>query len=113
MNNSEPVFEPGKIDMKTTTIAALRKGYLIIPLAAWALRLLGKIAHRKTQLPIGKETETHKHFLFSFYIVENMECLQTPHGELPLPPRALVIVMPFITHGWSNRTGQTQESHVY
>ena len=101
------------MNMKPNNVSALRKGYLIIPLAPWALRFLGRIAHRKTQLPVGKETDTHKHRLFSFYIVENMECLQTPHGEMPLPPRALVIVMPFITHGWSNRTGQTQGSYVY
>lgn len=99
--------------MKPSTVSALRKGYLIIPLALTVLRFLGWIAHRKTQLPIGKKTETHKHRLFSFYIVENMESLQTPHGELPLPRRALVIVMPFITHGWSNRSGQTQDSYVY
>jgi hypothetical protein len=99
--------------MKSDLIGALRKGYLIVPLAAWMLRFLGIIAYRKTQLAIGKKTETHKHFLFSFYIVENMKCLQTPRGELLLPPRALVIVMPFITHGWSNRVGETQESYVY
>jgi len=88
-------------------------GYLIIPVATWVLRVLGMIAHRKTQLSIGKKTETHKHRWFSFYIVENMDSLQTPRGDLPLPPRALVIVMPFIMHGWSNRTGQAQDSHVY
>ena len=91
----------------------INRGYFIIPLASWALRLLAWMAHRKTQLPVGTKTETHKHRLFSFYIVENMECLQTPRGELPLPSRALVIVMPFITHGWSNRTGQRQDSYVY
>ena len=99
--------------MKSNILVALRKGYLIIPLAPWALRVLGRIAHRKTQLPVGKKTETHKHWLFSFYIVENMESLQTPHGDLPLPLRALVIVMPFITHGWSNRPGRIQQSFVY
>jgi hypothetical protein len=99
--------------MKPNTSSGLRKGYLIIPLAPWVLRFLGRIAHRKTQLPIGKKTETHKHRLFSFYIVENLESLQTPRGELPLPPRALVIVMPFITHGWSNRSGRTEDSYVY
>ena len=91
----------------------IKRGYLVIPLNKRVLSLLGWIAHRKTQLPIGTKTETHKHRLFSFYIIENMESLQTPHGELPLPPRALVIVMPFITHGWSNRTGQKQDSYVY
>jgi hypothetical protein len=91
----------------------LKKGYLTIPIATWMLSFLGRIAHRKTQLPIGKKTETHKHRLFSFYIVENMECLQTRYGNLPLPPRALVIVMPLITHGWSNCAGKTQDSYVY
>jgi hypothetical protein len=99
--------------MKTQTVPAIQKGYLIISLAPWALHFLGKIAHRKTQLPIGRKTETHKHRLFSFYLVENIKLLQTPFGELPLPPRALVIVMPFITHGWSNRSGRTHESYVY
>ncbi len=99
--------------IKPNNVSALRKGYLIIPLAPLVLRFLGRIAHRKTQLAVGKKTETHKHRLFSFYIVENMESLQTPYGELSLPPRALVIVMPFITHGWSNRTGQRQDSYVY
>ena len=92
---------------------ALKRGYLIISLSESMLGIFGKIAHRKTQLDIGKKTETHKHRLFSLYIVENMECLQTPHGELDLPPHALVIVMPFITHGWSNRTGQRHDSYVY
>lgn len=92
---------------------ALQRGYLILPFSRQILNVLGSIAFRKTQLPVGKKTETHKHRLFSFYIVENMECLQTPHGELALPPRALVIVMPLITHGWSNRTGLTQDSYVY
>lgn len=99
--------------MNVSAFAALRLGYLIIPLAPWAMRLLGRIAHRKTQLPIGKKTDTHKHRLFSFYFVENMASLQTPYGDLPLPPRALVIVMPFIMHGWSNFAGQTQHSYVY
>lgn len=99
--------------MQPNTVNALRKGYLIIALAPGALSFLGKIAHRKTPLPIGKKTETHKHRFFSFYIVENMESLQTPHGELALPPHALVIVMPFIMHGWSNRMGRTQDSYVY
>tara|TARA_R110002096_G_scaffold199379_3_gene383296 strand:- start:770 stop:1105 length:336 start_codon:yes stop_codon:yes gene_type:complete len=99
--------------MKAQKANALRKGYLIIPLAPLALRFFDRIAHRKTQLPIGKKTDTHKHRLFSFYIVENMACLQTPYGELPLPRRALVVVMPFITHGWSNHSGQTEGSFVY
>jgi len=94
-------------------IFALKRGYVILPLPKLTLDILGSVAFRKTRLPIGKSTETHKHRLFSFYIVENMECLQTPRGELPLPPRALVIVLPLITHGWSNRTGQWQDSYVY
>lgn len=99
--------------MMKTPWAALKQGYVVIPLSVQMLRLLGRIAYRKTRLPVGRKTETHRHTLFSFYIVENMDSLQTPRGLLPLPPRALVIVMPFIMHGWSNRTGQTQDSYVY
>jgi len=92
---------------------SLKLGYLVIPLAPKALAFLGRIAHRKTQIASGSKTETHFHKLFSFYIVEQMECLQTPRGLLSLPPRALVIVLPFINHGWANLTGNTDESYVY
>lgn len=91
----------------------LKQGYIIVLLSASALSVLGRIAHRKTRMPFGKKTETHKHRWFSFYIVENMDSLETPRGDLRLPRRALVIVMPFIVHGWSNCAGQTQDSYVY
>jgi hypothetical protein len=99
--------------MRTEFMQNLRKGYCIIPLSAGLLRLLGMVSFRKTRISIGKKTETHKHQFFSFYIVANMDKLQTPNGDLPLPERAMVIVFPFVTHGWTNQTGITNESFVF
>lgn len=92
---------------------ALKKGYLIISLSERALKWIGGAAHRKTKITLGSKTETHRHSLFSFYTVENMEALQTAEGKLDLPSRALVIVLPAILHGWSNENGETDESYVY
>lgn len=97
----------------TKMLSNLKKGYLILPLSERALALLGRVAHRKTQIKTGAKTETHTHRLFSFYIVENMEALQTPDGNLELPERALVVVLPKVLHGWTNQAGHTDRSYVY
>ena len=91
----------------------LFRGYCIIPLPQATLQILSRAAHRKTRISISKKTETHTHKLFSFYMVENMNILQTPNGEVQLPQRALVIVLPFALHGWSNESGHTEDCFVY
>ena len=82
--------------MASPFIQNLRRGYCIIPLTLFLLTLLSAISFRETRIASGRKTDTHKHLFFSFYIVSNMEKLQTPTGDLPLPSRALVIVVPFI-----------------
>src|SRR5690242_4670420 len=93
----------------------IRKGSFILPLPHKVLRLLGQIAYRKTQLPVGKQTEKHAHKFFSFYIVDKVQALRTKKTgrDLSLPNRALVIVLPFVEHGWTNRRGRTDDAFVY
>ncbi|MEM1330045.1 MAG: hypothetical protein AAGG07_05755 [Planctomycetota bacterium] len=95
------------------SFSALLRGYLIIPLSERMMNRAAWIAHRKTRVAIGKETSTHHHRLFSFYFADGMKALRTPRGDLPLPPRALVVVFPFVSHGWTNRGGATDESYVH
>jgi hypothetical protein len=92
---------------------SLKQGYLVVPLPERVLKGLGRIAHRKTRVASGKKTETHTHKLFSFYIAEKMKALQTPSGDLELPDRALVVVLPQVLHGWTNEKGETDRSFVY
>jgi hypothetical protein len=99
--------------MASTFLQNLRRGYCIIPLTIFLLTLLSAISFRTTRIAIGRKTDTHTHLFFSFYIVSNMEKLQTPTGDLALPTHALVIVLPFILHGWSNLLGKTSNSFVY
>ncbi len=91
----------------------LVKGYIVISLSDKLLSIVGRIAHRKTRIDISKKTETHIHKWFSFYIAENMYSLQTAKGELFIPPKSLVIVLPFVLHGWSNEKGTSKDCFVY
>jgi hypothetical protein len=69
------------------------------------MSLAGRIAHRKTPLSSGTSTVSHKHKFFSFYFVKGIRFFQGPRGEVLLPERAMVVVLPFAPHAWSNRGG--------
>jgi len=91
----------------------LIKGYIIVSLSENMLYKIEKIAHRKTKIDIQEKTEKHIHKWFSFYIAENMYSLQTFKCELKIPSRSLVIVLPFVMHGWSNKKGTSHNCFVY
>lgn len=89
-----------------------KKGIITIPLSMKIYRILDKISFAKTRVPKGSHTDTHFHRFFSMYLVENMNSLLTKNDEIRLPQRALVIVLPFVNHTWSNKTGLSEECFV-
>jgi hypothetical protein len=99
--------------MFATFFHYLRRGYLLIPLGRTLMSVLDRVAYRKTRLLPGQKTETHRHRWFSFYVVEKMKALQTTGDDLPLPKRAMVIVLPFVLHGWTNQAGTERDTFVY
>ena len=93
---------------------ALKNGYLIVPLSSRLLAFLAQIAYRRTRVPIGEETSAHRHIFFSFYIAEKIRALRRANGaETNLPQRALVIVLPFVSHAWVNIEGTAADSYVH
>ena len=89
------------------TIKALSRGFWIIPLADKLMRCAGRIAYRRTPLGTGESTVCHTHKFFSFYFVKDIPFLRSRRGQVRLPKRAMVIVLPFSLHGWSNEDGLT------
>ena len=89
-----------------------KRGFITIPLSEKAYRFLNKISFAKTRVPKGSYTDTHFHRFFSMYLVQNMHCIKTDRGELVMPKRALVIVLPFVNHTWSNVSGNSEECFV-
>lgn len=92
----------------------LEQGYWIIDLSNSFFSFLGRLAYRRTVVPLGKKTLSHKHMLFSFYLVERLDSLEGPSGRrVDLPEQALVIVLPWISHSWVNFKPKEDVSHVY
>jgi hypothetical protein len=89
-----------------------RKGFITIPLSEKTYNFLSKISFAKTRVPKGAKTDTHKHRFFSAYLVKNMDSLWTEKGIINMPERALVIVLPFVNHTWSNKVGTTDDCYV-
>ena len=89
-----------------------KKGFTTIPLSEKTYNFLSKISFAKTRVPKGSHTDTHKHRFFSAYLVKNMESLWTDKGVNNMPNRALVIVLPFVNHTWSNKLGKTEDCFV-
>ena len=89
-----------------------RKGFITIPLSEKTYNFLSKISFAKTRVPKGANTDTHKHRFFSAYLVKNMDSLWTDRNEIKMPERALVIVLPFVNHTWSNKVGTTDDCYV-
>jgi hypothetical protein len=87
-------------------------GIITITLPVWVYRALDRISFAKTRVPKGTHTDTHHHRFFSLYLVENMNSLKTDGGECMMPERALVIVLPFVKHTWSNVSGSSQDCFV-
>ena len=88
------------------------KGFIIIPLAEKSYNFLSKISFAKTRIPKGSHTDTHRHRFFSAYLVKNMDALWTDRSKIKMPERAVVIVLPFINHTWSNKVGTTEDCFV-
>ena len=88
------------------------KGFITIPLSEKTYRFFDKIAFAKTRVPKGTYTDTHFHRFFSAYLVENMDSISTDKGAVKMPERALVIVLPFINHTWSNVKGYSENCYV-
>lgn len=93
-------------------IEALSRGFWIVPLADRVMNLAAKLAYRRTPLTAGQATSCHTHKFFSFYFVKNIKFLRSRSGEVSLPERAMVIVLPFSLHGWSN-SGQGGTGYVH
>lgn len=89
-----------------------RKGFITIPLSEKTYNFFSKISFAKTRVHKGSHSDTHKHRFFSAYLVKNMEALWTDKGEIKMPDRALVIVLPFFNHTWSNKFGATEDCFV-
>ena len=79
------------------------RGFWIIPLPARWMDLAARLAYRRTPLTTGQCTSCHRHRFFSFYFVDGIKFLRSPGGDVSLPRKAMVIVLPFSVHGWSNR----------
>lgn len=94
------------------TIEPLSRGFLIIPLADRLMNVAARLAYRRTPLTAGKSTCCHTHKFFSFYFVEDIKFLRSRNGEVALPKRAMVIVLPYSMHGWSNR-GKARTGYVH
>ena len=89
-----------------------QKGIITISLPEKLYRVLNKISFAKTRVPKGAHTDTHYHRFFSLYLVEKMDSLKIETKEIKMPARALVIVLPFVNHTWSNESGQSEECYV-
>lgn len=89
-----------------------KKGFITIPLSERTYKFFNRISFAKTRVPKGTYTDTHHHRFFSAYLVENMHSIKTDKGLLEMPKRALVIVLPFVNHTWSNVAGQSEECYV-
>jgi hypothetical protein len=90
----------------------MQKGIITIALPVWAHNLLNKVSFAKMRVPKGTFTDTHYHKFVSLYLVENMYSLKLDGGELKMPRLALVIVLPFVNHTWSNMFGTSSECYV-
>lgn len=88
------------------------KGFITIPLSERSYNFLSKLSFAKTRVPKGAHTDTHKHRFLSAYLVKNMDSLWTDRNEIKMPERALVIVLPFVNHTWSNKLGMTEDCYV-
>ena len=88
------------------------KGIIVVSLSEKIYRNLSKISFAKTRLPKNTYTDTHFHWFISLYLVYNMGSLVTNDTEIPMPKRALVIVLPFCNHTWSNKKGSSKECYI-
>lgn len=93
-------------------IKAFSRGFWIVPLADRWMQIAARVAYRRTPLVTGQSTTCHIHKFFSFYFVKDIKALRTGAGDVPLPERAMVIVLPFSRHGWSNGKG-TSTGYVH
>jgi hypothetical protein len=90
------------------------KGVLVVPIPGALFRFLSRVAYRATRLSIGDRTVAHRHVFFSFYLAQKIKALAVGRGELTsLPKCALVIVLPFVMHSWTNAGGNSEESFVF
>lgn len=89
-----------------------KMGFIVISLSEKAYNFFSKISFAKTQVPKGSYTDTHKHRFFSVYLIKNMEALWINKSEIRMPKQAMVIVLPFVNHTWSNKSGTAEDCFV-
>lgn len=89
-------------DRKIITIALSERVY----------NVLNKISFAKKTVPKGSWTDTHYHCFFSAYLTKNMEALKLDDAVIPMPEYALVVVLPFVNHTWTNEKGFTDDCAV-
>ena len=90
----------------------LKKGFITIRLSEKMYNFFSKISFAKSRVPKGTHTDTHKHRFFSAYLVKNMDALLTDKREIKMPKFAVVLVLPFVNHTWSNIKGFTEDCFV-
>ncbi len=88
------------------------KKILTIKLSKRAYEILDGLSFAKKKVPKGSWTDTHYHKFFSAYLTKNMEALKLDQGGIPMPKYALVIVLPFVNHTWTNEKGNTDDCCV-
>lgn len=90
------------------------KGVWIVPLPPAFFNLLSRIAYRATRISIGERTVGHRHVFFSFYLAKKIRALEDERGAVTLLPKsALVIVLPFVQHSWTNVKGAAEDAFVF